>query len=155
MSRERSASFVLSPELVMSIGPVQNLGSVSQEPSAKANPPAERSPTSANQQEPAERTAQPETGTLPKQKEAGVKNLPSPAELPQDEVQVQRDSQNRDEVVIKYLDKTTGDLILQVPSAEVLSVARGIYQEFGQHAKVQHSTGTATVADRGEEPHGH
>ncbi len=139
----------------MSIGPVQNIGSISQEPSVKANPPAERSQTSANQQEPAEKTAQPETGTLPKQKEAGVKNLPSLAELPQDEVQVQRDSQNRDEVVIKYLDKTTGDLILQVPSAEVLSVARGIYQEFGQQAKVQESAGAATVANKGEKPHGH
>ncbi len=139
----------------MSIGPVQNLGSVSQEPSAKANPPAERSQTSANQQEPAEKTAQPETGTLPKQNETAVKNLPSPAELPQDEVQVQRDSQNRDEVVIKYLDKATGDLILQVPSAEVLSVARGIYQEFGQQAKVQQSADTATVTDKGEKSHGH
>jgi uncharacterized FlaG/YvyC family protein len=147
---------VLSPEeLDMSIGPVQNLGPVSEEPSAKASPPAERSQTSASPQEPARKTAQPEKGTLPKQKEAGVKNPPSPAELPQDEVQVQRDSQNRDEVVIKYLDKTTGDLILQVPSAEVLSVARGIYQEFGQRAKVQESASTATVADKGEEPHGH
>jgi uncharacterized FlaG/YvyC family protein len=139
----------------MSIGPVQNIGSVTEAPSAKANPPAERSQTTANQQEPAGKTSQPETGTLPKQKAAGVKNLPSPAELPQDEVQVQRDSQNRDEVVIKYLDKTTGDLILQVPSAEVLNVARGIDQEFGQQAKVQESAGTATVPHKGDEPHGH
>jgi hypothetical protein len=142
-------------ELVMSIGPVQSLEPVSQEPSAKANPPAERSQTSANQQEPTGKTAQPETGTLPKPKAAGVKNPPSPAELPQDEVQLQQDSQIRDEVVVKYLDRATGGLILQVPSAEVLSVDRGIYQEFREQDKVHESAGRATVADKGEEPHGH
>jgi hypothetical protein len=139
----------------MSIGPVQNIGSISEEPSVKANPPAERSQTPTSEREAAGKVAPPETGTPPKQDLPGVKNVPSPPELPQDEVQVQRDSQNRDEVVIKYLDKASGDLILQIPSAEVLSVAHGIYQEFGQQAKVQESAGTATVADKGEEPHGH
>lgn len=146
----------------MSIGPVQNLGPVTEAPSAKANPPAERSQTTASQHPAAEEVAQPETGTRPIQKEAGVKNLSSATELPQEEVQVQRDSEIRDEVVIKYLNTTTGDLILQVPSAEVLSVDRGIYQEFQQQAKVRDDAGAATVADEsskrtsreGEEPHG-
>ncbi|MFZ1158399.1 MAG: hypothetical protein WAO10_11495 [Candidatus Sulfotelmatobacter sp.] len=142
----------------MSIGPVQNLGPVTEAPSAKVSPPVERSQTTASQHDPAEEIAQPETGTLPKQKELGVKNLSSPAQLPQDEVQVQRDSQIKDEVIIKYLNTATGDLILQVPSAEVLSVDRGIYQEFQQQAKVRENAGTAPVADRpsteGEEPHG-
>lgn len=139
----------------MSIGPVQNFGPVADAPSAKASPPAERSHTTANQHQAAERAAQPETGNLPKQEQPGTRNVPSPADLPQDEVQVQRDSQIRDEVVIKYLNTATGDLILQVPSEQVLSVDRGIYQEFQQQAKARDNADTATVGTKGELPHGH
>jgi uncharacterized FlaG/YvyC family protein len=135
----------------MSIGPVQNLGPESQ--SAKASPAAERSQTIVNQLEAVGKVAQPGTGSLPKQEAPGTKDVSSPLEVPQDEVQLQRDPQIRDEVVIKYLDKATRDLILQIPSAEVLSVDRGIYQEFQAQAKVRESAGAAV--DKGEEPHGH
>jgi len=98
---------------------------------------------------------QPGTGTQPKQEDPAVKNLPFPAELPRDEVQVQRDAQIRDEVVIKYLDTASGDLILQIPSAEVLSVNRGIYQEFQQQAKAREDAGAADATDKGGKSHGH
>ena len=140
----------------MSIGPVQNFGPVTEAPPAKASPPADSSHTTANQHLAAERVAQPETGNLPTQEQTGTRNVPSPAELPQDEVQVQRDPQIRDEVVIQYVVTATGSLILQVPSAQVLSVRRGIDQEFQQQAKARESAGTAAaLAAKGEEPHGH
>lgn len=46
-------------------------------------------------------------------------------ELPQDEVQVQRDSQNQ--IVIKYLDGS-GRVIFQVPSSQVVALQRAIEQ---------------------------
>jgi hypothetical protein len=146
---------VLSPEeLDMSIGPVQNLGLVKEEQPASGVRPAGKSQTATHEDEAAPTLAQPGTGTQPKQEDPAVKNLPFPSELPRDEVQVQRDAQIRDEVVIKYLDTASGDLILQVPSAEVLSVNRGIYQEFQQQAKVREDAG-AGAADKGEKSHGH
>ncbi|HLW89278.1 MAG TPA: hypothetical protein VKR57_12355 [Terriglobales bacterium] len=139
----------------MSIGPVQNVAPVTENQSAKANLPAERPQTPAYPHGVAEKVAQPGTGNLPKQEGPGTKNLPAPSQLPQDEVQVQWDSQIKDEVVIKYLNTATGDLILQVPSAEVLSVDRGIYQEFQQQAKVKESVSPAPAIDKGEPSHGH
>jgi biopolymer transport protein ExbD len=46
-------------------------------------------------------------------------------ELPQDEVQVQRDSQNQ--IVIKYLDGS-GRVIFQVPSSQIVALQRAIEQ---------------------------
>jgi hypothetical protein len=152
---------VFSPEeLNMSIGPVQNIGPINEGQSANGNRQAGRSQTTGGQHQEVARSAQPGTGTLPKQEEPSAKAPRPLTELPQDEVQVQRDSQIRDEVVIKYLVTATGSLILQVPSAEVLSVDRGIEQEFQQQAKARESEGTAAAAAaasaaKGEEPHGH
>lgn len=138
----------------MSIGPVQNLGLVKEEPSASGVRQTGNSQPSAVPNEIQKKVIQPGTGTQPKPEDLGGKNLPASAELPQDEVQVQRDSQIRDEVVIKYLDTASGDLILQVPSAEVLSVDRGIYQEFQQQAKVRDDAGPAPTANKGEKSRG-
>jgi hypothetical protein len=136
----------------MSIGPVQNIGPINDGQSANGNRPVGRPQTIGAHRE----TAQPGTGTLPKQEEPSAKAPPLLTELPQDEVQVQRDPQIRDEVVIQYVVTATGSLILQVPSAQVLSVHRGIDQEFQQQAKARESAGTAAaLAAKGEEPHGH
>lgn len=139
----------------MSIGPVQNVGFVKEEQTASGIRQSGQSQTTATQTGEAEKAAQPVTGYLPKAEQAGTNSLSSAAELPQDEVQVQRDSQIRDEVVIKYLDAVSGNLILQVPSAEVLSVDHGIYQEFQQQAKVRNDTSAAAAEGKGEKSHGH
>jgi hypothetical protein len=82
------------------------------------------------------RPAPPDPGTSPKQEAHLSQSTPSLAELPQDEVQVQRDSGTNDEIVIRYVDRY-GQLILQVPSSQVLEVARAIDQEMAQEAKLQ------------------
>lgn len=79
-------------------------------------------------------------------------NPPSPSappELPQDEVEVQRDPAGSGQIVVKYLD-AKGNLILQVPSAQVLKLARSIEQALDSQAK------SRTVANTGSEgePHG-
>jgi hypothetical protein len=139
----------------MSVGPVQSVGFVKEEQTGSGIRPDGQSQTTAPQTGEMEKAAQPATGYLPKAEQAGTKSIPSPAELPQDEVQVQRDSQIRDEVVIKYLDTVSGNLILQVPSAEVLSVDHGIYQEFQQQAKVRDDTSVAAAEGKGEKSYGH
>lgn len=53
-------------------------------------------------------------------------------EMPQDEVQVQRDSQNQ--IVIKYLDGS-GKVIFQVPSSQVLALQQAIEQALEQQAQ--------------------
>ena len=51
-------------------------------------------------------------------------------------MQVQRDSQTNGEVVIKYLDHA-GNLILQVPSSQMIGLARAIEEDFQQEAKAR------------------
>ena len=53
-------------------------------------------------------------------------------ELPQDEVQVQRDSQNQ--IVIKYLDGS-GRVIFQVPSSQIVALQQAIEQALEDQAQ--------------------
>jgi len=69
----------------------------------------------------------PEFVIVPRRDTHAPKNDLQPSEMAQDEVQVQRDSQSNDEIVIKYVDRA-GNLILQVPSSQVLGLARAIEQ---------------------------
>jgi hypothetical protein len=95
----------------------------------------------------------PDTGNAPKQEiTTSEKNSPSP-ELPQDEVQVQRDSTTNGEIVVKYIDRS-GNVIVQVPSTELLSLARSISQDFERQAKVR-TTGGVAVSGEGDSIHGH
>ena len=56
----------------------------------------------------------------------------SPAsQLPEDEVQLQRDSGLQNELIVRYVDKT-GNLILQVPAEQLLHFERAIAAEFQQ-----------------------
>ena len=62
--------------------------------------------------------------------------LPKPIEMPQDEVEVQRDGGDN----AKSSSGTwtgSGNVILQVPSSEVLGMARAIDQDFQQEAKAR------------------
>ena len=77
----------------------------------------------------------PGDGSLPSDSGSRPKTelpVPLPAagaeEMPQDEVQVQRNDEANGEIVIKYLDGR-GKVILQVPSSQVLDLERSIAQE--------------------------
>jgi hypothetical protein len=59
----------------------------------------------------------------------------------QDEVQLQRDAEDNNQILVRYVDQKTGDLVLQIPSNQVLSVARGIYEEMQQEARARNSAG--------------
>ncbi len=63
-------------------------------------------------------------------------------ELPQDEVQVQRDPAGSGQIVIRYLD-SKGNLILQVPSSQLLGLARSIQETLSAQAK-SHAADDAT-----------
>lgn len=63
--------------------------------------------------------------TVPKAEIARTQNTPAPSLFPEHEVKVQLDTLGADIVVYQVLDKQSGDLVLQVPSAEQL---RGIHQ---------------------------
>jgi uncharacterized FlaG/YvyC family protein len=68
--------------------------------------------------------------------------------MPTDEVQVQRDSATT-EIVIKYLDGS-GNVILQVPSSQVLDVARAIDQGLQQESKDRATTTGAEDREGGK-----
>lgn len=115
----------------MSIGPVQSPGADGGTQSADANVRSARSqPAPA----PAPAQEQPDSATVQKQEIQHAQNVAAESERLQDVVQVQRDSQLADQIIIKYMDQTTGQMILQVPSTQVLGVARGIAQDFQQEA---------------------
>src|SRR5579863_7295405 len=62
---------------------------------------------------------------VPKAKSVSIQNSPASSLFPEHEVNVQLDTLGDDIVVYRVLDKQSGDLVLQVPSAEQL---RGIHQ---------------------------
>ena len=135
----------------MIINPVQSFGTESgtQVPAANvrvSRPQASPLSVTVSAQE------QPGSGTLPNQEVQRAQKVAAESEGPQDVVQVQHDSQIADEVIIKYTVEATGRVILQVPSAEVLGVARGISQDLRQEAKLESSS--AATAVEGVE-HGH
>jgi S-adenosylmethionine hydrolase len=125
----------------MSINPVQNI-----EPAtsfASHNSPGAQSPTPA----PA-RKVQADSGTLPDPEPGESQNVPSLSEVPKDEVEVQRDSQNNGEIVVRYVDHS-GNLILQMPTEQVLNMTRAIDEDLERElqapAKVQETKVQETV----------
>jgi hypothetical protein len=80
--------------------------------------------------------AQTDSGNSPTADTAILPGAPQAAEPPQDEVDVQRDSQTGGDVVIQYKDQS-GNLILQVPSSQVLGLERALRQEFREKADAQ------------------
>jgi hypothetical protein len=117
----------------MSINPVQNI-----EPAPSFvthNSPGAQSPTPAPP-----RKVQPDSGTLPDPEPGESQTVSSLPEAAEDEVQVQRDSQNNGEIVVRYVDHA-GNLILQVPTEQVLNVTRSIEADLERaqqsRAKVQ------------------
>jgi hypothetical protein len=72
---------------------------------------------------PSPRSSVPEN--VPQEEVASKQSIPGPSLFPEHEVQLQLDTLGDGVVVYRVLDKQSGDLVLQVPSAEQL---RGIHQ---------------------------
>jgi len=119
----------------MSINPVPAIGPASEVPASEIPPRAQQpksDPLSESAKKPETR---PDTGTVSKQDSSFARTAPIPSEFPEDEVQLQQDPEIKDQVIIKYLDKANGEVVLQVPSAQVLAVDRGIRAEFQKQAE--------------------
>src|SRR6266850_4267410 len=63
----------------------------------------------------------PDSGNRPKAEIFRTQNKPAPFLIPEHEVKVQWDEAADRIMIYQVLDKQSGDLVLQVPSAEVLS----------------------------------
>jgi hypothetical protein len=103
---------------------------------APDNPRATRSSPTAEAN-----SGQSDSGTYPKEKDRPAEHAAASSELPQDEVQVQRDSETNGEIVIRYLDHS-GNLIVQMPSSQMLAVTRSIDQDFRERAKDRENKAT-------------
>jgi len=81
---------------------------------------------------PTDRAPQPNppiVGRFSEQEAAVFKHTAPQPQLPEDEVQLQRDSELPNELVVRYVDGS-GNLILQVPAEQVLQFERAIAAEF-------------------------
>jgi hypothetical protein len=130
----------------MSINPVAGINSV--EPQAQDANPLPLRPWPGVTPQPAASAT--ESGTIQEREAQPPKDSAEPRQLPEDEVQVQHDRVDG-EIVIKYLDKS-GDVILQVPSSQVVGVTRSIASDFHEEAKVRRHQ---VEAGEGEKSHGH
>jgi len=119
----------------MSIDPVQGFGPISEVGLGEGQPRVWEVQSSPSSGADSSTESSPNVGRLPKEESSGTNNTSAVAEFPEDEVQLQQDTEIRDQVIVRYLDKATGDVVLQVPSTQVLSVARGIYEDFQKQAE--------------------
>ena len=126
----------------MSINPVPSFGPQDAGQSADAH--ALRPQSSSSPRVP-ESERQSNAGTRSNQEIQQAQKAAAEQEQPQDVVQVQTDSQLENQIVIKYMDRVTGQTILQVPSSEVLSVALGISKDLRQDLKPEVSSTPGTV----------
>lgn len=132
----------------MSIDPVSASGL---SPESKPQPADIRrpqvSPGAANPTSPRPSVARVSNRSTP------VPSSDSPApETLKDEVQVQRGRETDGKIVIKYLDHS-GNLILQIPSSQVLGLARAIDQALDQEQKIRASDSASS--SEGAKPNGH
>ena len=132
----------------MSINPVPSFG-----PQDAAQSAADRTlrPQPSSFSRTADLEEQSNAATRAKQEVQQAQKAAAEQEERQDVVQVQTDSQLENQIVIKYTDQISGRTILQVPSAEVLSVALGISKDLQQALKpaVSSSPGTKEGGNRG------
>jgi len=94
--------------------------------------------------------------SLPKAGEVSDAEVQAPkddsasSQLPEDEVQLQHDTELQQELIVRYMDKA-GNLILQLPNAQTLDLQRAIAAEFDQPK----SHASAEAIHQEEESHGH
>jgi hypothetical protein len=129
----------------MSIYPAAEIASTPQQLAA-AEVAADRYPT------PDVQSSGPGSGTSPKQESASPRNEAQPLDMPQDEVQVQQDGSDG-KIIIRYLDGS-GNVILQVPSSQLLGLARAIGQALDEQAKSRSSLHSSETGE-GSNLHGH
>lgn len=130
----------------MSIDPVSAIG-LSPESKAPDVRRPQASPEAANPNSPRPSVARVSNRSTP----APSSDSPAPETL-QDEVQVQRGRETDGKIVIKYLDHS-GNLILQIPSSQVLGLARAIDQALDQEQKIRASDSASN--SEGAKPNGH
>jgi len=114
----------------MSIDPVPAAGYTTNASLTTAGVRSSPVPTS----EPQVPSTQPNSGPEPTQEIRQRPQTSESSEIPKDEVQVQRDSESNGQIVIRYLDHS-GQVILQVPSSQVLGLARAIERALEEQAK--------------------
>ena len=88
------------------------------------------------------------SGNTPKAEIARTENSPVPLLIPEHEVKVQPDTLANDIMIYQVLDKQSDALVLQVPSAEVLS---GIHQTQELLQQIA-SRGKASTSDAASAP---
>jgi uncharacterized FlaG/YvyC family protein len=99
-------------------------------------------------------SAETDSVDVSKQESSASSNVSGPLEMPQDEVEVQRDSQTNDEIVVRYMDHA-GNVILQIPSEQVLGLTRAIEQDFEREGKVHAEADAARPNQKGGKTDAH
>ena len=114
----------------MSVSPVQSYYDIAAASSARTGTPE---PQPRRQAPPhvddPPQTFPPGSGYGPKLEVPAQKASAPDSQLPEDEVQLQRDSQLENQLIVRYVDRA-GNLILQVPAQQVLNFERAIAAEF-------------------------
>lgn len=125
----------------MNVGPVQTSSAgIERQTPEKKLPPALPKPSAVS-------------ANGPKPEIVQTQNSPAPLLIPEHEVKVQWDTPADHIMVYQVLDKQSGALVLQVPSAEVLS---GMHQtqELLQRIASRGASASATTVKEGEKNHG-
>ena len=129
----------------MSVSPVQN--SVVESVATYSQPADRESQPRPRATDPIP-TFPPDAGNVSKQEAQAPQGSSATSQLPEDEVELQHDSDLENELIVRYVDGS-GNLIVQVPSGEMLSVQRGIMQEF-QRAQARPSAPAKNAGPEGE-----
>ncbi len=114
----------------MSINPVPTTSSI--DPIAAAEAAVRRNSTS--EPHPQAASAAPDLGNKPKEEIRATQSPRTFAPVRRDEVRVQRDEEANGQIVIKYMD-AAGNMILQIPSQQVLGLARAIEEALQEQAQ--------------------
>jgi len=96
----------------------------------------------------------PDSGNAPDPEAASSQNNSPLSRMAEDEVEVQRDSQTNGEIVVRYVDHS-GNVILQMPSAQVLNVTRAIDQDLEREQEVRAKEQITAESSRGGKSDGH
>jgi hypothetical protein len=132
----------------MSINPAQGIGPANEAQFANGEPRHQQPVPSSSE---GAISAQPDPGITA---EGNPRPVTTSPEAQPDEVQVQQDSEIKDEIIIRYVNPA-GNVILQIPSSQVLGVQRAIDQVFQQETKARASAGATPTGSKGGKTHGH
>ena len=103
--------------------------------------------------EPQGASPQPNSGPEPRQEIRHRPQTSETFETAKDEVQVQRDNESNGQIVIRYLDHA-GQVILQIPSSQILGLARAIERALEEQATRRDSVSQERELDERRTTHG-